>query len=183
MSLHGADQMRHHPNLPPPRVAVARQHARHRDWAFQVLGLCGVIALCYYGEQVLVVVLASVLVAFVLAPLVDLFLRWHLPRWVSALLAVSLLMAALGGLSLYGVNQASNLVDQLPRYTVKVREKITKLMRKTQKLEGLTLEEARSGPKAHESSPSLIELSPAALDRPRKSCLPDPSFPFWSFAC
>ena len=146
------------PSLPPPQVTVARQHARQRDWAIQVLGLCGVIALCYYGEQLLVVLLVSVLVSFVLAPLVDVFLRCRLPRWVSALLSVLLLVAVTGGLSFYGINQASNLADQLPRYTVKVREKITKVVRKTQKLEGLTPEEARSAPKAHDPAPNLTEL-------------------------
>lgn len=99
----------------------------------QALGLCAVVAICYYAEQVLVVILASVLIAFVLAPVVDLFMRLRLPRWISSLLALLLLMSALGGVTFYGINHASNLVDQLPRYSVKLREKATKLVRKTQK--------------------------------------------------
>ena len=120
-------------NLPPPQVAVARSHAKQRDWALQALGLCAVVAIRYYAEQALVVILASVLIAFVLAPVVDLFMRLRLPRWISSLLALLLLMSALGGVTFYGINHASNLVDQLPRYSVKLREKATKLVRKTQK--------------------------------------------------
>lgn len=68
----------------------------------QALGLCAVVAICYYAEQVLVVILASVLIAFVLAPVVDLFMRLRLPRWISSLLALLLLMSALGGVTFTG---------------------------------------------------------------------------------
>ncbi|MBV9180379.1 MAG: AI-2E family transporter [Acidobacteria bacterium] len=146
------------PNLPPPQVTVARSHAKHRDWALDAVGLLAVGALCYYAEQVLVVILASVLIAFVLAPVADLFMHLRLPRWVASFLALLLLMSVVGGVSYYGINQAANLVDQLPRYTVKMREKITKVLRNTQKLEGLNPEEARAAGKAHENAPNLTEL-------------------------
>ena len=145
-------------NLPAPQVRVARSHAKQRDWALDAVGLLAVGALCYYAEQVLVVILASVLIAFVLAPVVDLFVHLRLPRWISSFLALLLLMSVIGGVSFYGINQAANLVDQLPRYTVKMREKITKVMRKTQKLEGLTAEDARAAAKVHENTPNLTEL-------------------------
>ena len=137
---------------------MARSHSRQRDWALDALGLLALGAICYYAEQVLVVILTAVLIAFVLAPMVDLFMHLRLPRWVAALLALLVLISALGGLSVYGINQASNLGDQLPRYTVKVREKLSRLARKTQKLEGLNPEETKNALKAHDSAPNLSEL-------------------------
>lgn len=52
------------------------------------LGIGVLIALCYYGELVLVVILISVLLAFVLAPVVDLLQFLRLPRAAAVFIAV-----------------------------------------------------------------------------------------------
>ena len=123
--------------LPPPEVAVARQRSHGKGWAFTTLGLAGIFAVCYFTEEILVVLLISILIAFVLAPISDFFERLRLPRPLAAGVSVLLLLAALGAVTYYGVNQASNLIEQLPRYTGRIRDDIAKLSRKTQKLEVL----------------------------------------------
>jgi predicted PurR-regulated permease PerM len=126
------------PNLPPPEVAVARPRPRRNDWALYAMGLGAIAAICYFAEEILVVILVSVLLAFVLAPIADLLSRLRLPRWLAAAIAVTLLVVALGGLAYYGVNQMFNLIDELPKYSGTVRAEVAKISRKAQTLEAIT---------------------------------------------
>jgi predicted PurR-regulated permease PerM len=123
--------------LPPPEVAVAKQRSHSKAWALTTLGLGAIFAICYFTEEILVVLLISILIAFVLAPVSDFFERLRLPRSVAAGISVFLLLAAVGAVTYYGVNQASSLIEQMPKYTVRIREDIAKLSRKTQKLQAL----------------------------------------------
>ena len=123
--------------LPPPEVAVARQRSHGKGWALTTLGFAAIFAGCYFAEEILVVLLISILIAFVLAPVADFFQRLRLPRPVAAGVSVFLLLAVFGAATYYGVNQASNLIEQLPKYTGRIRQDIAKLSRKTQKLEAL----------------------------------------------
>jgi len=125
------------PTLPPPEVAVARPHPRRKDWALNALGLGAILAICYFGEETLAVILISVLIAFILAPISDSLVRLRLPRWLAAGIAVTLLCCALSGAAYYGFNQASRLVEQLPEYTQQIRARVSKLSRKAQNLQVL----------------------------------------------
>ncbi len=75
-------------------------------WAFTAIGIATVLGLCYWGELVLAVMLVSVLLAFILAPVMDLLIRLYLPRGLAAAGAVILLLSLLGGLVYYSSNQA-----------------------------------------------------------------------------
>jgi predicted PurR-regulated permease PerM len=50
---------------------------------------------------------------------------------------VALMVAALAGIAYYGVNQMFNLVDELPKYSGKLRTEIAKVSRKAQTLENI----------------------------------------------
>jgi len=63
------------PNLPPPEVAVAHPRPWRNEWAFYAVGLGAIAAICYFAEEILVVILVSVLLSFVLAPIADLLSR------------------------------------------------------------------------------------------------------------
>src|SRR5438477_12919964 len=91
------------PNLPPPEVAVAGPRPRRNDWALFAVGLGSICAICYFAEEILVVILVSVLLAFALAPITDLLGRLRLPRWICAGTAVLLLLAAFGASAYYGI--------------------------------------------------------------------------------
>jgi predicted PurR-regulated permease PerM len=88
------------------------------------IGIGTILLLCYYGELVLAVMLISVLVAFILAPVVDVLQFFRLPRGVAAFVAVLLLVAAIGGIFYFSYNQAAAFVHELPKYAGKVREEI-----------------------------------------------------------
>ena len=140
------------PNLPPPEVAVSRPHPKRNDWALYPMGLGAIFAICYFAEEILVVILVSILIAFALAPLADLFTRLRLPRWIAAALAVLMLVGALGAAARYGVSQLSNLIDELPQYSGAFRAEIAKVSRKAQKLETITPAQEKGAIKVRETS-------------------------------
>jgi predicted PurR-regulated permease PerM len=146
-----------HPNLPPPEVAVPRPHPRRNDWALYSVGLGSIVAICYFAEEVLVVVLVSVLLAFVLAPIADLLTRLRLPRWLGAAVSVLLLVAALAGAAYFGVNQLSNFIDEVPKYSGRVRAEIANISKKAHILEQITPAPEKGAIKVHET-PSWTDL-------------------------
>src|SRR5579864_6234163 len=79
----------------------SHQPEQRRHWAMNIVGIAGILALCYFGESVLVVMLVSVLLAFILAPIMDILTYLRLPRSLAAAIAILLLLAALGGIVSY----------------------------------------------------------------------------------
>jgi predicted PurR-regulated permease PerM len=102
-----------------------------------IVGIAGVLALCYFGESVLVVMLVSVLLAFILAPIVDLFSYLRLPRSLAAAIAILLMLAALSGIVYFSYNQATTLVHDLPKYATRVREEAMRFRRSAERFEVL----------------------------------------------
>ena len=120
---------------PAPKPEPLRWH-----WAMNIVGIVGIVGLCYFGESVLVVILMSVLLAFILAPIVDFLTYLRLPRSLAAGIAILLLLAALGGIVYYSYNQAATLFHDLPKYTTKVRDEVMRYRRQAESLEVLAPE-------------------------------------------
>lgn len=118
--------------LPPVQPVQARRH-----WALNIIGIGGILALCYYGETVLVIMLVSVLLAFILAPIVDLLIRVRLPRGLASLVAILLFLLAIAGVSYYSYNQATILFQDLPKYTSRLRDEAMRFRKQAESLEGL----------------------------------------------
>ena len=78
----------------------------------------------YFGRALAVPVVLSVLLAFVLAPLVRVLQRAHLGPVVPVLLAVALAFGILGGIGMVVADQVSSLVAQLSRYQATIDVKI-----------------------------------------------------------
>jgi len=130
------------PASAPPEVAIpavgngpARQR---RQWAQTIVGIGATLALCYYGEKVLVVVLIAVLIAFVLAPVMDGLVRIHFPRGIAAAIAVLLLIACLVGLVYTSYSQATDLVQDLPKYLTRIHDEVNRLSKRAESLEVLS---------------------------------------------
>ncbi|MGH9515182.1 MAG: AI-2E family transporter [Terriglobales bacterium] len=123
---------------PPPQGAnIAHPRPGNKNWALTLLGIGAILTFCYFAEEPLAVILVSMLFAFVLDPVVDFFTRMRMPRAVAAAIAVILTCAALGGLVYFGFNKASNLLEELPKHSVEIRQDFAKLTRKAQKIEDL----------------------------------------------
>ncbi len=103
-------------------------------WAFTAIGIATVLGLCYWGELVLAVMLVSVLLAFILAPVMDLLIRLYLPRGLAAAGAVILLLSLLGGLVYYSSNQAIIFGHDLSKYTQKIQQEISQVRQRAENL-------------------------------------------------
>jgi predicted PurR-regulated permease PerM len=75
----------------------------------------------YLAKTILVLTLASVLIAFMLAPIVELCRRIRLPRSIGALIAVLLMCAAIVGVFHVSYRQADAFMSELPKYSVRIR--------------------------------------------------------------
>lgn len=122
---------------PPESPDDLQAKSRKRHWAMNIIGFSGVLALCYYGEAILAVMLISVLLAFVLAPVVD-FLSWlHLPRGLGAFVAIMLLLSAIMATVYYSYSEAVVLLQDLPKYTTQLREEVMRFSKQAESLETL----------------------------------------------
>ncbi len=83
------------------------------------------VATLYFGKEVLVPVTLALLLAFILAPLVDLLRRLHLGRVVSVLLGVVVALGVV--LAIGGVigTQVADLASDIPRYAVTIEQKVS----------------------------------------------------------
>jgi len=79
------------------------------------------------AKPVLIVLLVSMLLAFMLTPIVDGLHRLRIPRSVGAVIALLLLLAVLWGMTYFFYNRAVAFVHELPKYTERITAEITKL--------------------------------------------------------
>ena len=103
-----------------------------------VMGVAVVLAICYFAKLVLVTLMVSILLAFMLEPLVSLFERVRLPRSAASLLAVLVLLGACWGASYFFYNRAVSFSHQLPKYSEKIRGIFSHIVQQTNKLEQTT---------------------------------------------
>lgn len=103
-----------------------------------VIGIIAMLAVCYLAKIVLVTLLVSVLIAFTLEPVVGLMQGWRLPRPAAALVAVLLLCGAVWAASYFFYNRAVSFAHELPRYSEKIRGKMTRITKQTTELRQTT---------------------------------------------
>lgn len=89
--------------------------------------VAGVLAVLYVGREIFLPVTMSILLAFVIAPFVDVLRRWHLGRIPSVIIAVLLVLGILGSLGSVIGYQVAGLATELPTYQATVREKLSTL--------------------------------------------------------
>lgn len=106
--------------------------------ALVIIAVGIVLVICYLAKLVLVTLLVSILVAFMLEPLVTLQERVRIPRSVGALVAI-LVMLALGYTATYFFyNRAIGFIDELPQYTHKVKGTLAHVQQRTKQIEQTT---------------------------------------------
>jgi predicted PurR-regulated permease PerM len=96
-----------------------------------VIGTLAVVIVCigalYIGRDVFIPLVMAVLLSFVLAPVVSLFRRWHVPRLpaiiVTVVLALGVILAVGGVIGL----QIADLGSNLPRYQETMQTKLVNL--------------------------------------------------------
>jgi predicted PurR-regulated permease PerM len=143
---------------PPPQGAnIAHPRPSRRSWALNMLGVGAIIAFCYFAEEPLAVILVSMLFAFVLDPVANVFTRMRMSRPFAAGIAVILTCAALAGLAYVGINKVSGLLEELPKHSVQIKQDFTKAIRKAQNLAALNPAQEKGTVKVQQT-PSWADL-------------------------
>ena len=106
------------PALPPVEAPAAPDTAK----ALTTFVLA--VAILFFGKEVLVPVTLALLLAFVLAPLVNLLRRFGLGRVPAALLAATLALGQILAIGTVIGTQIAQLTTDLPRYAATVEAKV-----------------------------------------------------------
>ena len=126
----------------PDRAATLqverRRHSQVQTASLVVLATGGVLTMMYLAKPVLMLTLGSVLIAFMLAPIVEICMRMHMPRSVGALIAVLLMCAVLYGVFYISFNQADEFVSELPKYSGQIRSVLSKVRQRAERVRQTT---------------------------------------------
>jgi predicted PurR-regulated permease PerM len=120
-------------NLSPPPVLNTRLR-----WPELIIATGVLLTICYVAELVLVVLLFSILAAFILAPVVDFLIDFHIPRSLASLLAVLLLLVVAYGVTYASYNQVVNFLRVVPKYSARIREEVMSFRKQAESLNPLT---------------------------------------------
>lgn len=129
-----------------------------------IIALAVVLALFYMGRAVLVTLMVSVLVAFILAPLVNWLERVSLPRWLASFLAILLLLVITYGASYFFYNRAVAFIEELPKYSQNIKGVFSHVINKTNQLQQV-------GEKMLSSNEKQQKAMPVAVVRDEKSSM------------
>jgi predicted PurR-regulated permease PerM len=114
---------------------VSFKDIRPRDRAQMVIAAGVVLYFIYEAELVLAVMMVSILLAFILSPLVDFLQQFRLPRSLASFISVLLLLGLMAGIGYISYAQASSFIGDLPKYSGKIREDIQQIRQKAERWE------------------------------------------------
>jgi predicted PurR-regulated permease PerM len=117
-----------------PALPISHSARPLRHWPQLVIAVGVVLTLCYVAQFVLVVMLVSILLAFILAPVVEFLMRLRAPRALASLVAVLLLLALVYGICYFSYNQAANFVQVVPKYSERIRATVTTFRERAESL-------------------------------------------------
>ena len=124
---------------------------RQHHWSLTLLGIALVLVFAYFGESVLAVLFFSILLSFALSPIVELLIRFHLPRALAAFITVAMMVGVFYTVTVVSYNQAVIFVDALPQYSQKIRSLVQPLRQQAQRIE-------KTGEAVSEPSPGNVVI-------------------------
>jgi len=132
---------------PVPTMAIDRSTAaelerrrilRIQASALVILAAAMVLMLIYMAKLILVVILISILISFVLAPVVDLLAQFQVPRGLGSFIAVFLLVVAAGGATYFSYNRALDFMHEVPKYKAKISDMTGTIRERAEEIEKTT---------------------------------------------
>ncbi len=146
--------------------------------AAALLATAIVIAALYLGRDVLLPLAVAFLISFALSPLVAWLGRRGLPRILSVLIVLSLVLALLGGLGMLLVTQVRGLSTDLPTYQTTIRNKIGDL-REQMRGPGILERALKTVDSVQKEVQPEPEPQPGAAEAPQRvEVVPAPQSPF-----
>jgi len=149
------------PDLAPEVTETSRIEGRRMNRlqaaAEVVIATAVVLTIIYYAKLPLIVLLVSILLAFILTPVVDLLAKLRVPNWLGSLIATLLLIAVLYGLFTVSYNRGMAFLQDLPQYSGELRKVVGHVRQKAEKIQKTT--ESTIGdkhrPPSSENTPSI----------------------------
>lgn len=138
---------------------VSLKDGRKRDWPQAVIAFGVILFLVNQAELVLVVMMVSILLAFILSPLVDFLQQFRMPRSLASFTAVIALLALIAGAVYVSYAQASSFIGDLPKYSAKIRQQIDQVRQKAETWENSTDVQKSSEQNSGETSHGGSKLS------------------------
>ena len=130
------------PQVSTNRSTVAelerRRILRLQASALLILAGAAILSLIYVAKLILVVVLIAILISFVLAPVVDLLMRFQIPRGVGALISVLLLVTAIASASYVSYSRAMAFMYELPAYKARIQGMMAHVREEAEQIEKTT---------------------------------------------
>lgn len=111
-------------------VRILREHpseASGSRLASGVVIVSFILALLYFGSEVLQPLAVAILLSFLLEPPIRRLRLWHVGRVTSVLLVVGLALAIIGALGFLMETEVYKLAESLPRYEGNLRTKVKSL--------------------------------------------------------
>ncbi len=106
--------------------------------ALVILATGAVLSLLYVAKLILVVILTSILLAFVLAPVAEALARFRVSRSLASILAVFLLVASIGTVSYLSYARAVEFMMQMPEYKVRLKHIVDEIRQRAEQFEKTT---------------------------------------------
>jgi predicted PurR-regulated permease PerM len=103
-----------------------------------VIAVATVLAICYVAKLVMITIASSLLLAFILEPMVWHLQRWRVPRAVGSFLAVTLLLGCVYEVGHFSYNQVIAFLHDLPKYSAQLSETMRQLRQHTEQLQKST---------------------------------------------
>jgi len=162
--------------LPPPETEIEPPGVPGISGLMTLAVGVVVLAALYVGQDVFLPVVIAILLAFVLAPFVDLMRRWRLGRVPSVVIAVLFALGVVVALGTVIGYQVAGLATDLPRYQTTIKEKVGALRAGTiGRLPSLVREfnsAVKEEPKDAQPPPSAAAAPAASPTAPEPGPLP-----------
>jgi predicted PurR-regulated permease PerM len=139
----------------------------------KVLAVAAAIALLYYGHVFFITVLIAIIIAFLLDPIVTVFVKLRLPRAVASFIvcSIALLVLYLFGLGLY--TQFSGFVEELPAYSQRMNEMVDSVATQVDQIEKQTYQ-TMVPKRFQEKEPAPAGTQPQDNNRRKRPAKPPP---------
>jgi predicted PurR-regulated permease PerM len=158
---------------PTPTPAPAIPAPKPVQAGVTLLAVAACVALLYFGRVFFITMVVAITIAFLLDPVVTVFVKLRLPRAVASFIvcSISLLVLYLLGLGLY--TQFSGFVEELPAYSQRMNDMVDNVATRVDNVEKRTYEVMI--PKRFQQVPPVPPI-PEPL-RKRRGKAPEPTLP------
>lgn len=139
---------------------VERRRSTPPNASVRIIAAGVVFGFCYWASTVMITLLVSILFAYLLDPLVELFEKFRVPRGVGSLMVVLLSLAVLGVL-IWGVaDRADQFGKAWPEYSAVLKRATGAVQERLQKIEMMFAEIAGQQKSTAPAAPAPREESP-----------------------